>query len=283
MFILGLLLTAVLIGGGIVFVGHVIQKAREAGAFASTPKKGSRKTKVKAAARNAPHSVRTIVTQAWADNWVAKRAHVREQNATQPPEVRQKHRLMRRLVGPPTVSGGSGGASGPAPALVPVAGAATNGQRPAAVPADPGHAKPSAPAHPHLRPVPSPAQGRTQQMPNTNGSGPSSDMFTAANALTQQAMAGGIRDKSRAIKVFGEAFEGLATVLREMATRMAEPGSEYPAMVYEPILTASTHIQAAGMAMGESDNGMTSLMNMPVGELAASPVHAPHNTELNAG
>lgn len=276
MAILGIILAAALIGGGVIFVAHVIKQAREA-AQSAAPKTGTRKTRAKTTARNAPQNVRTILTQAWADNWVAKRAHQRTAAAPKP----QRRPLMQRLI----VRGGHG-QPGSAPAQVPAAAGGTppasaNGQRPAT---------PAAAAQPYPRPrlVPNPSPGRTPQMPSSNGGAPtgtgtSSDLFSAANALAQQAMAGGIRDKARAIKVFKEAFEGLAEVLNVMATRMAEPGSEYPAMVYEPILTASTHLQAAGMSMGESDNGMTSLMNMPVGELAASPVHAPHNTELNAG
>ena len=84
MIILGLLLALLLVGGSAYLAAKAVHAAHEAGTLAATPKTGSKTTRARTTARNAPHNVRTIVAQAWADNYVAKRAHVRERKAAAP-------------------------------------------------------------------------------------------------------------------------------------------------------------------------------------------------------
>ena len=116
--------------------------------------------------------------------------------------------------------------------------------------------------------------------PSAAPTGAAADMFSSANILNGHARSGGIHAKLRATRVYEEAYAQLEASLQEMARDMQENG-QYPAMVWEPIYTAASHVKAASMAMGESANGIASLMAMPVGELAASPVRAPHHDELN--
>lgn len=120
----------------------------------------------------------------------------------------------------------------------------------------------------------------TQAPTAPSPTGAAADMFSSASALASHAKAGGIHAKSRALKVFGEAFEALDATLRSLAQDMAEQG-EYPAGVWEPVMTAAAHAKATSLALGEADASLTSLMNMNIGELAASPVRAPRNQELN--
>ena len=282
MIILGLLLACLLVGGSAYLAGKAVLAAREAGTLTATPRTGSAGSRAKTTARNAPHNVRTIMAQAYADNYVAKRAHVREQNAaapaTQKPSLRS--RAMRRLVAPP------GSPQAPVPATAPAAAtASTNGQRPGApMPAAPAPAATARPAaKPHLVPVPSPTTGRpamSSAPPSAAPTGAAADMFSAANILNGHAKGGGIHGKLRATRVYEEAYSHLANSLEEMARDMQENG-QYPAMVWEPVMAAAAHAKAVSMAMGESANAIASLMNMPVGELAASPVRAPHHDELN--
>ena len=73
-------------------------------------------------------------------------------------------------------------------------------------------------------------------------------------------------------------FSGMAQMI---ARTMSEPGNNYGPEITEPLGQAAQHLQAAAMAFGESDNALTSLIHMTVGELADSPRQAPHHTELS--
>jgi len=284
MIILGLLFAIVLVGGSAYLAAKAIKAAHEAGTLTATPKTGSKKTRAKATARNAPHNVRTIFAQAYADNYVARKAHIREQKAAAPPKPPRRS-LAQRLVFPGAVPADAGLSAAPAVA------ASTNGHRPGvpipqapAAVATPRAAAPQPGTKPHLVPVPSPANGRPAPMssapPSAAPTGAAADMFSSANILNGHARSGGIHAKLRATRVYEEAYSQLEASLQEMARDMQENG-QYPAMVWEPVYTAAAHVKAASMAMGESANAVASLMNMPVGELAASPVRAPHHDELN--
>jgi hypothetical protein len=286
MWILGLIIVVLLVGGSAYFAGQAIKSAHEAGKLAATPKTGTRKARAKTTARNAPHNVRTILAQAYADNWVAKRAHAREHRPAAPPALATpkppRRTVLRRLIAP------AGSPQATPPQAVPAAAAAppaagTNGHRPgAAIPSTPATAATPRPtARPQLVPVPDPTNGRPAPMPSSpSPTGAAADMFSAATVVTSHAKSGGIHAKLRAIKVFSETFENLHTTLRDLATDMSEQG-EYPASVWEPVMTAAAHAKATAMSLGEADSSLVSLMNMNIGELAASPIRAPRNAELN--
>jgi hypothetical protein len=271
----GILIAILLLGGGAAFVAHEVGKAREAGILAAAPKTGSRGARAKVTARNAPHNVRTIFAQAYADNWVAKRGHVRERKAAAPPKPPRRS-LMQRLVAPgqPTAFAGAS----PAPAAAPAA-ASTNGHRPgAAIPATPAPA-----ARPRIASVPSPTTGRpamSSAPPSAAPTGAAADMFSAANILNGHAKAGGIHGKLRGERVYGEALGFIANALEQFAKDMQETG-RYPAMTWEPVMTAAAHVRAGGMSMTEAANALTRLGNMTLLENAGSAVQAPHHDELN--
>jgi hypothetical protein len=282
MIIIGLLLAVFLVGGTAYLAGKAIKAAQEAGKLTATPKTGSKKARAKVTARNAPHNVRTIFAQAYADNWTAKRAHAREQQAAAPPKPPRRS-LAQRLVFPGAVPA-DGGLSAPATAVAAPA-AGTNGHRAGTpTPSAPAPATAARPAaRPRLVPVPSPTNGRpamSSAPPSAAPTGAAADMFSAANILNGHAKAGGIHGKLRATRVYEEAYAHLEAGLQELARDMQENG-QYPAMVWEPVMAAAAHVKADSQAMGESANATTSLMSMPVGELAASPVRAPHHDELN--
>lgn len=288
MAILGLLIVILLIGGGVVFVAHVVKAAQEAGALTATPKTGTRAARARVTARNTPQNVRAIFAQAYADNWVAKRADQRKAKAAAepagPPATPKPARrpLLQRLVFP--AASPAAGADPPAPAApnATVTPIGANGSRPS-----PGSARyrPPPATPPRPVPVPDPSSGRTGPMPTTAPpsaapTGAAADMFSAANVLNGHAKAGGIHGKLRAQKVYAEALAHIASALKELGRDMSETG-RYPSMVWESVMTASAQVQAASMSMGEGANSLTSLMNMPVGELASSSIRAPHHDELN--
>jgi hypothetical protein len=297
--IIGILIVILLLGGGTAFVAHEVGKAREAGALVTAPKTGSRKGRAKAAARSAPQNARTIFAQAWADNWVARKAHIRETRAAAPPKPPRRP-LLQRLVAP-----GQPGAFGGAPAAVAPAAVATrripapSPGRTAPVGHDPNdyHYITDHDRHPRSQcstqkcgftpggqgPGPAP-NGRTAPVssapPSAAPTGAAADMFSAANVLNGHARAGGIHGKLRGEKVYGEALAFIASALEQFAKDMQEAG-RYPAMTWEPVITAAAHVRAGGLAMGEAANALAGLMKMPLGELASSPVQAPHHDELN--
>lgn len=148
--------------------------------------------------------------------------------------------------------------------------------------------RPSASAPPTPRPVPRPRPappsdaGRTPPMASASPTtGASADLFSAANILTTAALAGDIRSKIMSFKTFNEAFEQMGQMLIDYGRSLSEPGQEYPAMVWEAVQTAGAHMMAAAMSMSEADNGATTVANMAFGELAASSIQTPHNSQAN--
>jgi hypothetical protein len=152
---------------------------------------------------------------------------------------------------------------------------------------DGGHGSAQAPPAP-ARTVPLPVprvpapptstNGGTTVAPTTAGA---EQMIEGINRIHAEAAAGGIRHKQAALKSANEAsirFSGMAQMI---ARTMSEPGNNYGPEITEPLGQAAQHLQAAAMAFGESDNALTSLIHMTVGELADSPRQAPHHTELS--
>lgn len=288
---------AVLFGVGLLaaaigFARHVVTRAAEQGKLPvpKTPASGrpaavkgkntraqvqrARNARTRAANTRAARTVRVIWAEALATNWLARREHRRAH--PRPP----RRKLLERLVNP---RGGVLPASvttGTSPS--PVAPSAAPQLPPAPAPTTAAPAAPPGANGRHLSPVPDPAPtthgGPT--MPTT-GTGAAADFFSAITAVTGRAKAGGIRDKATAIKTLTTGLEQQAAALEEFARHMAEPGQEYPAMVFEPLDQMAAHLRAAAMSGGEADSGLATLMHMPVGELAASSVRAPHNSELN--
>ena len=116
--------------------------------------------------------------------------------------------------------------------------------------------------------------------PSAAPTGAAADMFSAANILNGHAKAGGIHGKLRGERVYGEALGFIANALEQFAKDMQETG-RYPAMTWEPVMTAAAHVRAGGMSMTEAANALTRLGNMTLLENAGSAVQAPHHDELN--
>jgi hypothetical protein len=149
--------------------------------------------------------------------------------------------------------------------------------------------RPSQPASP-------PAQRETPQMTTPNGTssstgtarngsapiGGGADLFTAMQQVTGHAMSGGLRSKQRSISVLSESFDYMASQLESFARQLSEPGLNYPAQVWEALSRGAAHLKAAASASGESSSSLNAIAAMNVGELADSPVRAPHHDELNA-
>ena len=114
----------------------------------------------------------------------------------------------------------------------------------------------------------------------TTPAGASADLFVAVQQLTSRANAGGIRAKQQAITTLAEAFDYIQTHLTVWATHLAE-NNHYPAVIWEPLTTSAAHVKAASNSAGESASAILALAGMTVGELAVSPVRAPHEDELN--
>lgn len=110
--------------------------------------------------------------------------------------------------------------------------------------------------------------------------GASADLFVAVQQLTAQANAGGLRAKQRAITTLAEALDYIQTHLTVWAAHLAE-NNHYPAVIWEPLTTCAAHVKAASGSAGESSSAILAMSSMTVGELAVSPVRAPHEDELN--
>lgn len=276
--ILGGLLLVALIGGGVAHVAHVYGLAKAAGLVQPAPKGSSRGVRLRAGARGVAPTGRLILAQAWADNWVAKRAHVRKQRADG--KLPPRRPLLARLVTlggkpVPQVPAAHVGPAGNVTPLRKAAGGATP-QRPAPGPQQ----RPAPPPQPQAaRPAPVPANGRTPPMTGP-GPGAASDMFAAVAALVGHAKAGGIRSKARTGKVFIEGFEQQAAALEEYARHLQDTGRYMP-MVWEPYLKAGALLRAAAMAVAEADSALASMMATPMGEAGTSGIRAPHHDELN--
>ncbi len=123
-------------------------------------------------------------------------------------------------------------------------------------------------------------------MSTTNGSssslGAGSDMFTSIQTVISHMMGGGVRAKQRGCVTFTEAFSYMGDQLIALSRRMSEPDQNYPSAIWEPLAKTGAHLKAASQASGEGSSAITALLQMNVGELASSPLKAPHHQELNA-
>lgn len=164
--VLGLLLVLGIVGGAAAYTAHVYNLARASGAIQPALKAGSRVTRARTAASRAPVTVRAIIAQALADNWVAKKAHQRGQKPPAPKRARGS--VLRRLVAPPgagrlppSVIPPAAPASPPAPPAAPAAPAAPANVRP--IKSAPSASKPPTAAQPAKPATPS-TPGRTPPM-----------------------------------------------------------------------------------------------------------------------
>jgi hypothetical protein len=96
-----------------------------------------------------------------------------------------------------------------------------------------------------------------------------------------EAAAGGIHAKQRGIKASTEGSMRFSAMASMLSRTMSEPASNYGPEITEPLAKAAEHLQAAAMSFGEADTNLTTLLNMSVGELAASSRQAPHHGELS--
>lgn len=100
------------------------------------------------------------------------------------------------------------------------------------------------------------------------------------NEIYAHGMSGGIHAKQEAMKAMHELAVRAAQMAVAFARQMSEPGSNYGTEITEPLATAGTHYQAAASSVSESDAAISTLINMTVGDLAASARQAPHHNEL---
>ncbi len=107
------------------------------------------------------------------------------------------------------------------------------------------------------------------------------DLFTAITGIISAADAGGIKSKQRAFLQLGEALEYEEGALAAFATRLAEPGQQYSAAVWEPLRQAAAHLRAARSRVGESSSALSQVTSVTVGEAASSGVRVPHHEQIN--
>lgn len=120
--------------------------------------------------------------------------------------------------------------------------------------------------------------GTSVAAPSTAGA---EQLVEGINRIHSEAAAGGIRHKQAALKSANEASLRFSAMAQMISRTMSEPGNNYGPEITEPLGQAAQHLQAAAMSFGESDNALTSLIHMTVGELADSPRQAPHHSELS--
>jgi hypothetical protein len=124
--------------------------------------------------------------------------------------------------------------------------------------------------------------GKQPAMSHSNPGSDGADLFSALQQVVSRARAGGLQAKHRAIKTFAEAHDYMSQTMQQFAQEMAEPDQGYPQAIWEPLQQTAQYDRAAATKAAESDAAMTQLSNMQVGELAASPVKAPNERELNS-
>jgi len=287
---LAILICVLIMAGTAVYGGHVLKQVAANGTPGARRAAGSARIKGKQAAASAGQSVRQIrahhFSQAKAAAWLERqqrrwaRSDARRANGTHVSQwpghavrrlgrtgsaVRQRVRDRRATsdpgtVQPPAAAPGSSTVTPPASA---------NGHGPQQTN---GHA-PTASTN---------GRAHTPMTTTANGSsGVSSDMFTAAQQLTSQSLAGGLQSKRRGIHTLSEALDYIGTVVTQFGQRLSEPDQGYPASIWEPLTTAGAHVKAAAASAGESDSALAALSAMNVGELAGSATQAPHHDELN--
>jgi hypothetical protein len=192
------------------------------------------------------------------------------------PTIRQRLRLAPY---DPAAQGPAGNVSG--------ANGSSNGNGTSQQPAG-GTSQPAAQGNggpPARQSPPPPAQapastngGDIVPAPSTAGA---EQLIEGIQRIHAEAAAGGIRHKQAALKSANEASLRFSAMAQMISRTMSEPGNNYGPEITEPLGQAAQHLQAAAMAFGESDNALTSLIHMTVGELADSPRQAPHHSELS--
>jgi len=100
----------------------------------------------------------------------------------------------------------------------------------------------------------------------------------AADAVIAQA-AGGIRVKQQILASLADGVGYLANAADVLTWDMDKAG--YGPEVIEPIQQAAAALRAGARTCGDSWSALHRLLNMTVGDLAASGVRAPRSTELN--
>lgn len=260
--ILALIFLAALLGGAFGFGSHVAGSVAQHG-----PPRAARGARAvqqhgRQARQSAEDRAREVWAQAKSADWLARRQRARDRRDARTPLHQHAGRGARwvaaqfrqRAAAPPDAG---------AAARVPAAPSPTGTSPPPARPASPPPAPP----------------GRTD--PVTTSPGASADLFAAVQQLTARAKAGGLRSKQQAAAALAEAFDYMQQHIAAFAADLSEPGQGYPASIWEPLTTVSAHLKAAAGSAAESSSAISALAGMTVGELAASPVRAPHHDELN--
>jgi len=115
-----------------------------------------------------------------------------------------------------------------------------------------------------------------------NGQPPLYDnLADAAELLADAAMRSGIHGKRDVLYSLSEGLQSVSRAVQMIATVLGDAG--YGPEVTDPVdVTANTIFQASTAAEGAT-HAVGSLLNMHVGDLAASGQQVPHNTEFNGG
>jgi hypothetical protein len=272
--------------------GTVRKAARSAGSAVAHP--GSRH--IRAQARAAAF---TAWQQAFATDHLEQQRHARA-NGTAPATatIRPPSLWRRQPPAPPPASGGSASGNGngrtPAAPLRPRPAAwdpaAGNNGRPCpqcgTATLGPGTCEYCKDAARNGAPQPAPRQPASSNggTPVTAGTSTASaeKLIEGINEIHAHAAMGGIKTgKQEGIKASHEGLIRFAAMLVMLARQMSEPGMNYGPEITEPLAQAGQHCQAAAMATSEADAALSTLINMTVGDLAASPRQAPHHGELS--
>jgi len=102
----------------------------------------------------------------------------------------------------------------------------------------------------------------------------------AADAIITQAK-GDIHVKQQILASLADGVGYLANAVEVLTWNMFEAG--YNPHIIEPIQQSSAALRASAGTCDEGWSALHRLLNMTVGELAASAQQAPRNTELNGG
>lgn len=131
------------------------------------------------------------------------------------------------------------------------------------------------------RAVPGTAGGGAYPVAAGTSTASAEKAIEGVNEIYAHGMSGGIHAKQEALKAIHELAVRAAQMVVTFARQMAEPGSNYGTEITEPLATAGNHFQAAASSVSESDAAISTLINMTVGDLAASARQAPHHRELS--
>jgi predicted component of type VI protein secretion system len=102
----------------------------------------------------------------------------------------------------------------------------------------------------------------------------------AADAIIAQAT-GDIHVKQQILASLEDGVAELANAVSVLTWNMFEAG--YNPQIVEPIQQSSDALRASAHTCGDGWSALHRLLNMTVGELAASGQRAPDSTELNGG